>query len=74
MITTTLSFLERYDELRGDLGLPDWQIAKKLGITLSSLERQLERYGRPVSDLLRELANEERHRHHQRTSTTGSAR
>lgn len=59
MTTTTLSFTERYDEMR-DIGLPDWQIAKRLDITLSSLERMLERYDRPVSDLLRDMAREER--------------
>ncbi|OBC11401.1 hypothetical protein A5784_34960 [Mycobacterium sp. 852013-50091_SCH5140682] len=62
MIGTTLTFLERYDELHG-LDLPDWQVAKRMGITLSSLERQLERYHRPVSELLRDLAREERERH-----------
>ena len=59
MPSTTLSFLERYDELHG-LGVPDWQAAKRMGITCSSLERQLERYGRPVSELLRDIAREER--------------
>lgn len=62
MIATTLSFLERYDELHCDLHLSDWKIAKKLNMTLSSLERQLDRHNRPVSDLLRELAREERQR------------
>lgn len=56
---TTLSFLERYDEMHA-IGLPDWQIAKRLNVTLSSLERMLERYERPVSDLLRDMAREER--------------
>lgn len=59
MIATTLSFTERYDEMHA-IGLPDWQIAKRLDITLSSLERMLERYDRPVSDLLRDMAREER--------------
>ncbi|NOR03658.1 hypothetical protein HGK72_26770 [Mycolicibacterium fortuitum] len=59
MIATTLSFTERYDEMHA-IGLPDWQIAKRLNVTLSSLERMLERYERPVSDLLRDMAREER--------------
>ncbi|OMB79247.1 hypothetical protein [Mycolicibacterium conceptionense] len=59
MIATTLSFTERYDEMHA-IGLPDWQIAKRMGITLSSLERELARYDRPVSDLLRDMAREER--------------
>ena len=60
MPATTLSFLERYDEYR-DMGVPDWQIAKRMGISFSSLERQLERYSRPVGELLREIAHEERY-------------
>lgn len=59
MIATTLTFLERYDEMRG-IGVPDWQIAKRMAVTLSSLERMLQRYHRPVSDLLRDMAQEER--------------
>ena len=56
---TTLSFTERYDEMRS-LGILDWQIAKRMGISLHSLERMLERFGRPVPPLLREMADEER--------------
>ncbi|UVG34690.1 helix-turn-helix DNA binding protein [Mycobacterium phage Mask] len=56
---TTRTFCETYDELRL-LGYPDWQIAKRMGITLLSLERQLVRYGRPISEQLREMAGEER--------------
>jgi len=59
MIQTTLSFEERYDELR-DLGVPDWQIAKRLGITIVSLERMLCRAGKPVDPLVREMAAESR--------------
>ncbi|WP_166905956.1 hypothetical protein [Mycobacterium sp. DL440] len=59
MIATTLSFTERYDEMHA-IGLPDWQIAQRMEVTLSSLERMLERYDRPVSDLLRDMAREER--------------
>jgi hypothetical protein len=33
-----------------------------MGITLSSLERQLVRHDRPVSELLREMAHHERQR------------
>ena len=60
-MTTTLTFLERYDELH-HLGVPDWRIAKRMGITASSLERMLLRHGRPVSTLLSEIAGEERDR------------
>lgn len=56
---STLTFPERYAELF-DLGCPDWEIARKLGCTLSSLERQLVRYRIPVRPLLREMAREER--------------
>lgn len=56
---TRPSFPERYTELR-DLGYPDWQIARKLGCSLSSLERQLGRYRMPIRELLREMAREER--------------
>ena len=60
-MSSTLSFTERYLELL-DLGYQDWQIAKHFGVTLSSLERQLQRCGMPVSPLLAEMANEERSR------------
>jgi hypothetical protein len=69
-MSTTLSFTERYDELSDDLDLPDWQIAKKMGITLDSLERQLQRYERPVSELLSTMAHEERSRARSRTAAT----
>ncbi|UXA19508.1 hypothetical protein [Mycobacterium sp. SMC-4] len=55
-------FLETYSELRDELRLPDWQIARRLGIKLSSLERRLDRHGRSVSPELRALAREERSR------------
>lgn len=55
---STLTFIERYDEMH-ELGIPDWQIAKKMGITANALERQLARYRRPASDLLKELSSEE---------------
>ena len=60
-IVTSLSFTERYLELH-ELGYQDWQIAKRLGMSLSSLERGLQRCGMPVSPLLAEMANEERSR------------
>lgn len=59
--TSTLTFIERYSELR-DLGYRDWQTAARLGMTMSSLERQLGRYGLPISALLRDMAYEERQR------------
>ncbi|UJL29959.1 hypothetical protein HZU38_05515 [Mycolicibacterium vanbaalenii] len=67
MIATTLTFLERYDELR-DLGVPDWQIAKRMGLTLS-LVRMLEKYDRPIPPLLRELADDERARQRGRAAS-----
>ncbi|XTP37123.1 hypothetical protein ACORG1_13275 [Mycobacterium sp. TJFP1] len=68
MIGTTLTFLERYDELC-DLGVPDWQIAKRMGLTLLSLVRMLEKYGRPIPPLLREMADETRGRHRERAAS-----
>ena len=59
MIQTTLSFEERYDELR-DLGVPDWQIAKRLGISIESLARMLCRAGRPLDPLLSEMVAEQK--------------
>ncbi|QFG09088.1 hypothetical protein I5J49_gp60 [Mycobacterium phage ThulaThula] len=56
---TTRTFCETYDELH-QLGYPDWQIAKRMGISLLSLERQLDRHRRPISAQLREMASEER--------------
>lgn len=41
---TTLTFPERYGELRYDMGLPIWQVAKKLGHSPASLYRMLLRY------------------------------
>jgi len=60
MIETTLSFEERYDELH-DLGVPDWQIAKRLGISIESLARMLSRAGRPLDPLLSEMVAERKH-------------
>lgn len=59
MTDSTLTFPERYLELV-DLGYPDWEIARKFGCSLSSLERQLARYRIPIRPLLREMAREER--------------
>lgn len=56
---STRGFCETYDELH-EIGVPDWQIAKRMGISILSLERQLIRYGRQVSELLRDMADEER--------------
>ena len=54
-----LSFAERYQEMR-DIGLSDREVIERLGITASSVERQLDRYGIPVSPTMRELARVER--------------
>lgn len=58
-IGSTLSFLERYDEMRRDLELADWRIAERMNMTYSALERQLDRYGLPVSTDLRARATAE---------------
>jgi hypothetical protein len=57
-VRSTLSFLERYDELR-TLGILDWEIAKRMGLLPGSLLRMLEREGRTGSELLRAIAKEE---------------
>ncbi|CAN3132274.1 hypothetical protein ACNUDN_30565 [Mycobacterium sp. smrl_JER01] len=57
---TTLSFPEQYRELKGDMALPDWQIARKLGLRLEALERKLRRYKLPVSRALSEMVDDER--------------
>ncbi|QBI97299.1 hypothetical protein KD930_gp55 [Mycobacterium phage Kevin1] len=56
---STRTFCETYDELH-QLGYPNWQIAKRMGISLLSLERQLTRHHRPISEQLREMAGEQR--------------
>lgn len=55
-------FVERYRELRDELGQSDINIAARLGIQLGSLERQLIRHGLTVSAELRSLAHRERAR------------
>lgn len=57
---TTLSFPEQYRELKDDMALPDWQIARKLGLRLEALERKLHRYKLPVSRALSEMVDDER--------------
>lgn len=52
------SFAERYDELHS-LGVADWEIAKRMGITATSLVRMLIREGKPVSTLLNDIATDE---------------
>lgn len=61
-MTTTLTFPEQYRELRDDMALPDWQIAKRLGLSLSALERKLHRYNLPVGRALSEMVDDERAR------------
>lgn len=59
-VTTTLTFPEEYRELKDDMGLPDWQIARRLKLSMEALERKLHRYKLPVSRELAEMAEEER--------------
>lgn len=56
---TTLSFCERYDEMHA-IGIQDWRIAQRMGMTLTSLERTLMKYRRPISTELRDMARDER--------------
>lgn len=57
-VRTTLTFPERYAELRYDMGLPIWQVAKKLGHSPASLYRMLLRYELTVpSELISMVAD-----------------
>lgn len=47
-VRTTLTFPERYSELRYDMALPIWQVAKQLNYTLSTLYRMLLRHNMTV--------------------------
>ncbi len=52
-VRTTLAFPERYAELRYDMELPVWQVAKQLNYSLSTLYRMLLRYNMtPPSELI----------------------
>lgn len=56
---TTLSFPERYAELRYDMALPIWQVAKQLNYTLATLYRMLLRHNiAPPSELISLVAGE----------------
>ena len=61
-MTTTLSIPEGYRELRDDMGRPDRQIGKRLGLSRSVLERTLHRYKLPVSRALSEMVDADRAR------------
>lgn len=53
------SFVDRYMECR-EIGIPDVNIAARMGISAVSLARQLERYGLDVPDSVRSLVTETR--------------
>ncbi|KIU17888.1 hypothetical protein TL10_06425 [Mycolicibacterium llatzerense] len=57
-----VSFLDRYDEMRHELGISDVDIARKLGMKFDTLLRQLQRYDLPVSAELASLARGERNK------------
>lgn len=59
-VATTLTFPEEYRELKDDMALPDWQIARRLNLSMEALERKLHRYKLPVSRELAEMAEDER--------------
>lgn len=54
-----LRFPEKYTEM-ADLGMTEWEIVDRLGITFTSLKRQLERYEMPISATVYEMVQEER--------------
>jgi hypothetical protein len=54
----TRSWLEYYDEMH-DIGIPEWEIAKKLGYSAATLVRMLQRKHRPVDPLLQDIADDE---------------
>lgn len=56
---STRTWLERYDELTS-LGVAEWEIAKRLNVSIASLARMLIREGRTPSPLLAEMAKENR--------------
>jgi hypothetical protein len=62
-----LKFDARYSELR-DLGYPDVEIARKMGVGFDSFVRQMHRYKFPVSDVIASLAVEERAKREQQAS------
>lgn len=54
---STLTFLEKYQELR-DLGVPQWEIANRLGITIESLVRKLGAARLPIDPLTQQMVQE----------------
>jgi hypothetical protein len=52
-------FVEEFQEYR-DLGYQDWEIAKRMGISLRALVRQLYRHKLPVAEFTSQMAKEER--------------
>lgn len=57
-VQTTLSFPERYAELRYDMELPIWQVAKQMKLSLASLYRMLLRNNMTVPHELSELVQD----------------
>lgn len=54
---TTLTYLERYAELRNDMGLPMWQVCQKLKLTPKSLYRMMLRDGAAIDPELLTLVD-----------------
>jgi len=54
-----VTFVERYAEL-AKLGYADWEIAKRMGIALGSLVRQMQRYDLPVDPTTASMVDEQR--------------
>lgn len=59
MIPRANKFVDMYTEL-DQLGYQQWQIANKMGITITSLKRELNRYEIPVHPLTASIAAEQR--------------
>lgn len=59
-------FVARYREMRDELGMADWEIAKRMDINLRSLVRSLRRHNMPVDPLLASMAVEERNQQQER--------
>jgi hypothetical protein len=59
ILGSTRTFLEHYDEFQA-IGVPEWEIAKRMGITATSLKRMLLRENRSCGALLNSISAEER--------------
>lgn len=59
-VRSTLTFPERYSELRYDMELPIWQVAKQLNYSIATLYRMLLRHNMTVPTELIKLVADER--------------